>query len=608
MRFLNIAFFASVVVFLFAVFFHSVIEFDQDLGRHLLMGEIISNTFSVPKNNLLSFTHPNFQFVNSHWLSEVIFFQVYQLFNGATSLLYLKVLMLTAAFLLTVYSTYRQSKNLIATAISFAFFAPILLERTEIRPEIFSYLFTALFVYILTTGSLFDKKHSRKLLWLLPITQLLWVNLHIYFIIGPILMGLFLLDKFWQAYKRDKNFSKILMSCRFEIFITVLIFIASLINPNFLVGAIYPLRVFDNYGYSIVENQNVFFLKDIVFNPNISFFFICFVAFIGSFVITDWKKIKFHSLLIAGLTILPFTAIRSFPFFFLLELPVIAFNLANLNPVFSKWLSLNFLRIRLGTKFKIIVISLVILLTFWRSTRLITNEYYRSIDSHKRFGISIAESGKGAIDFVLKNNLHGPIFNNFDMGSYISYRLYPKEKVFVDGRPEAYPAQFFQGVYIPMQMTSENFKSADEIYKFNLIVFSHTDATPWAQNFLSIIIKNPDFSLVYLDPYSVVFVKNKTYPEIANRFAFTYGAKIGGDMTNNMTNSYLSDLSAAQVYSTFGWNDLAFKSVQKAYAKNSNSIGALSALSVFYSTSPTSIFLAENYSKLLKQKTGLVFF
>jgi hypothetical protein len=57
---------------------------------------------------------------------------------------------------------------------------------------------------------------------------------------------------------------------------------------------------------------------------------------------------------------------------------------------------------------------------------------------------------------MIAKNLKGPIFNNFDIGSYLIFRLYNKSlpagrQVFVDGRPEAYPASFFQITYILMQ-------------------------------------------------------------------------------------------------------------------------------------------------------------
>src|SRR5687768_4010753 len=46
-------------------------SFDQDLGRHIILGEIILQTGDVPKTNLFSYTHPDFPFVNHHWLFEV---------------------------------------------------------------------------------------------------------------------------------------------------------------------------------------------------------------------------------------------------------------------------------------------------------------------------------------------------------------------------------------------------------------------------------------------------------------------------------------------------------------------------------------------------------
>jgi hypothetical protein len=291
-------------------------------------------------------------------------------------------------------------------------------------------------------------------------------------------------------------------------------------------------------------------------------------------------------------------AIRNFPLLFLIELPVLAGNLANLNPILRRRLLYKKSSSAISSLTAAIVI-LAISLTLWRSGRLITNEYYLSIDSHKRFGSQVAESGKGALDFVIKNNLRGPIFNNFDIGSYVAYRLYPKEKVFVDGRPEAYPAQFFQNIYIPMQMSAENFNQADSLYKFNLIIFSHTDATPWAQNFLSEIVKNPEYRLVYLDSYAIVFVKKSKFPDLPVVTAENI-------KTNRL--SYLDNLSYAQIFSTFGWNELVVKFLQLAYAQNPNSRTTVSALGQVYSQNPTTAILGQKYLEEYRERNGLVLF
>lgn len=49
-------------------------SFDQDLGRHLKLGEIIVSSREVPKTNLFSYTFPNFPFINHHFLFEILIF------------------------------------------------------------------------------------------------------------------------------------------------------------------------------------------------------------------------------------------------------------------------------------------------------------------------------------------------------------------------------------------------------------------------------------------------------------------------------------------------------------------------------------------------------
>jgi len=127
-------------------------------------------------------------------------------------------------------------------------------------------------------------------------------------------------------------------------------------------------------------------------------------------------------------------------------------------------------------------------------------------------GFTVVSGARPAADFFLRNKLKGPIFNNFDIGSYIEYRFYP-EKVFIDGRPEAYPAAFIQDVYMPMQTDKEIFSLVDNKYHFNTIFFSYIDQTPWASKFVSLIMKNPNWQLVYIDDFIMILVKNNSKNE-----------------------------------------------------------------------------------------------
>ena len=52
-----------------------------DLGHHLLVGEIISNTHSFPTSNIFAYTAPNYPYVLHAWLAEVIFYQLFVFFG-----------------------------------------------------------------------------------------------------------------------------------------------------------------------------------------------------------------------------------------------------------------------------------------------------------------------------------------------------------------------------------------------------------------------------------------------------------------------------------------------------------------------------------------------
>ena len=86
------------------------------------------------------------------------------------------------------------------------------------------------------------------------------------------------------------------------------------------------------------------------------------------------------------------------------------------------------------------------------------------------FGIGLKEGNLAALEFFRSEHLQGPIFNTFDVGSYLTYGLYPRERVYVDNRPEAYPATFFTEDYFPLLVNEEKWRSHLVTNKFNIIV------------------------------------------------------------------------------------------------------------------------------------------
>ncbi len=459
-----------------------------DLGRHIKNGEMIfKGNFRVLNTCFYSYAYPNFPTINHHWLAGVLFFLIQQIsqFTGL-SIFYIILSLITFIFFFNIAK--KQAGCKIACLIALLFL-PLIASRAEIRPEIFTYLFSGIFLWILWHVQ--HKKIAFNYLFLLPIIEFLWVNTHIYFLIGPGLVFLFLLNSLYNkaSFKKIKKI----------IIVFLLVIIVLFLNPSGLQGVIYPFKVFENFGYRPIENQSVWFLENLDHFDNVNLdlfkilFFLSFISFVGLFL-KNYKKINImYFVLWLGFSYLSWTAIRNFTIFGLFALPIISYNIS----IILKSNNKNFNKQLINIFYTIIAALIVVIFSF---------TYYSFIKHN--FGIGLKNQVNASANFFKSQNIKGPILNNYDIGGYLIYHLYPKEKIFVDNRPESYPTNFFKDVYIPLQQNQTDWKKFSEKYKFNAIFFSHKDATPWGQNFLISILKDKNWLPVFADQYTVIFLKN----------------------------------------------------------------------------------------------------
>lgn len=477
--------------FVFSFLFKTDHSFDQDLGRHIKLGEIILQKATVPKTNLFSYVNPDFPFINTHWGFEVLSY-IFSQTIGLQFLLILKVVIIISAVFLVLKLAPKESALLLPIAF---LFLHVLRERTELRPEIFSFFFTASTYYILEKYL----KGPTKLIFLLPLIQLLWINIHIYFFVGLILQLIFLIHLLLKRVGARMFHLEGGIRWHLSFFVLLASLLISLLNPNGLKGFLYPFTVSQNYGYQIVENQTMFFLEKINFtNPNFLFAKISIgITALSLLFLLIRKNLNIKNILIPIFGIgLAFMNVRSLPYLVFLSLPAVLQNLETRKNNLTTFLS-------------IIFAVLLLLESFF----YLNGSYYKFKDSDDLVGLRFIESGSKALDFVLANNLSKPIFNNFDIGSYISYRGHPKYQIFVDGRPEAFPAQTFQETYIPIQSDYVKFKQAQDKFGFKTIIFSHTDQTPWGKSFLQNVVKDPEWNLVYIDDFMIVLTTSDVAQE-----------------------------------------------------------------------------------------------
>ena len=495
--------FLSIFLILFS--FHTINLSSADIGRHIVNGDVLlhSGEYGVSKSDVLhknffSYTHPGFSFINHHWLSGVAIYLSYNIFGfGGLSLIYFLLILGTFIFVL---ATVRDDSDLSSVVLAGIFLIPLIAGRTEVRPEGLSYFLIGLFIFILYQYS--KGKIGGRFLWLLPTLMLLWANSHIYFIFGPFLIGMFLLEVlFLREMEKVKKLSVILGASLVAMFIT----------PFGVAGALYPFTIFQNYGYRIVENQSIRFLENLSFvNPEFLWYKITlFLVIVSSIIILVKRREKFSSAL-SSITLvtalLAYLGIRYIPLFALFSLPLLAYNTTVIKKIF--WREIDD-----DLKMIIYALSFIFIITITMA------QFREGLPWNRDFGLGIREEALAPTEFIKNNQIRGPFFNNYDVGGFMIFGLFPKEKVFVDNRPEAYPKDFFEKVYIPMQEDEEVWQREMEKNKFNAIFFYRLDYTPAAQTFLIARVKDPAWVPVFVDNETIIFLyRNKENEEIIKKY------------------------------------------------------------------------------------------
>ncbi len=523
------------------IFFQKIDLTSSDLGRHLHNGRVLFDNSDILFKNAYSYTEPDHPFINHHWLYGVIVYFVYELsgFSGLTIFnIFLVLITFSLVFFIATQKIGRSSANFFAQTkidsfylLSFISLPVILLlsQRTEIRPEIFSALFIVVTYLIL---ELSDDSQRKWLPWLLVPLFLFWVNIHIYFFIGLALIGfkvaailIKVLSEKKKEYKKFFKFSAIFLASA----------LISLFNFNTWQGLVYPLNIFRNYGYEIAENKSVFFLEHLTINHNFQIFkfllVLLSISWILYFIFSYYNnknnkttflnsvKIRLFDILIClFITALSIFSSRNIALFGLISLIIIS---SNIGPFLIYLQRVNQVTSSLWQRYIFSSSSKINLIAFFTIFFLIISSFIYVINDERQnnslirgsFGLGLENNNEASAEFYRQNNLKGPIFNNYDIGSALIFWLYDLEKVFVDNRPEAYSVSFFDEIYKPMQIEVDKWAEYSKLYDFSTIYFTHTDSTYWAEQFLSRIVNDKKWSLVYFDEKTAIFINLEKYDE-----------------------------------------------------------------------------------------------
>ena len=483
------------VIFYGSFFTHRITLVTSDLGRHLENGKLFFQDWRIIGTNFYSYTEPEFPVVNHHWGSGALLYAIWKL-SGFFGVQFFVIALNIAAFLISFFLARKHVGAGLAAFLA-VLIIPILGTRTELRPESMSYLFMMLFFLTLVR---FRDNPSRlyRGLFLLPLLELLWVNSHIYFFLGPLFVLAFLFEAMIVGGLRG-NVKKLAI-------IYLATSAATLINPFGIRGALAPFTILRQYGYRLVENQSVWFLEKLMTDASFGIYKFALVLLCASFIIRMiWqlhnKRSEIGEPFIAllclgiGVSVMACLQIRNFALFGFMALPILA---ENIGAIFRVSLE----------KYKqhSAIAAFVFLLLVFLIT--ISGALSSIFPYWQEFGLGLESGDAASIEFFQREHLHGPLFNNYDIGGYLIFYLFPRERVFVDNRPEAYSVDFFEKMYIPMQESAEKWQENLERFGFNVIFFSYHDMTPWAQKFLVDRVNDLAWVPVFADKRVIIFLRN----------------------------------------------------------------------------------------------------
>ena len=489
---------------------------DYDFWWHIATGRYIVETGSLPDKDPFSYTSTleenKNQFperedfiLKQYWLSQIFFYFIYE-HTGVKGIIFLRSLLLTLTLVVVFWRLLKWSVSFPVSFIFLFTLFSLLTNATGERPVLFTILFTGIVFFILEN---FRDNRDKKIFLLIPL-MLLWANMHGGFIVGVIIITVYI---FGEGVKKVIGRSKYTKKESVLFYAAaVLALLASFANPmgwRALTIAFSPK--YKPFTQGIQEYASPFFLYTEKIVP-VNYWYIFMAVLFPIVLIVRNKKIDgIHIVLLSGFFIMSVSAIRFIEYYIIIA----AMILGRESDVMIRGL----LRKRFSSNaHEKILAGLTVFALF--SLLLFAFGVYKS----KQFTFDIAKGYSvpvKAVDFIEENHLSGNMLNDYGYGGYLTWRLYPKYKTFIDSRGLNI-AVMTEFQWITGTVGYENFSGevdssitkiplwerlADH-YDINFMLLSIFDIFTQIPPVIFQLVESDKWVPIYCDYISVIFVRN----------------------------------------------------------------------------------------------------
>ncbi len=468
------------LLIIFLTFLHPL-EGDGDFFHHINIGKYVITHHNLPQTDNLTFSAKGQPFVAYAWGAGVIFYLVYN-YCGPVGINILVAFVGISTIALIYFWLKKLSMTKWLSWIILFFITPLIASRWPNRPEIFTYPFFVLLLFIDQI-----KKKYPKLVYFYPLIILAWANIYgssVFIGLGTLIILAI------KQFIKDKY--KIAKKNRLYYLIIAVSLLISLLN-GYGPKTIFYIFIVIRY-VSRTQGEWNGILSILKYAPLdyillFQYFLLMYSGYLLVFlaaIFIDIKKVRQYpfEILLATAIFLPFYAFRQLPLGVIASTPLLA-------------LLINEMEQRKKNIFTGIIIGLSIVfmtLSFWLSPPVLGQ-------NNNNFPPNL-------IKFLDQNKLYGRIFNTQQIGGFLSYYLFPRDLIFSDTRDDLYVGT---NVFTDIEkyvIAKQNVLPLIDKNKVNVVVADLSDGPSYQPIFYS-----KDWSAVFLNDQYLVAVPTKTARE-----------------------------------------------------------------------------------------------
>jgi hypothetical protein len=475
---------------------------DAGIGWHIRAGQQILVTHTIPHVDSFSSTMEGKPWFAWEWLYDAVVGQL-EAALGLNGVVWFTAVVIAVVFAWTFRLLISRGRNLLVALVLVLLAVAASMIHFLARPHVVSWLFTLAWFWILDSSERESFERRGRRLWVLPLLMLVWVNVHGGFLVGFVLLGIFLPGAVWTWFRAKEGrieaaLQKIATGKRARRLVGVglLSALASLVNP-------YGWKLYSHV-YSYLSNRFLMDHIDEFQSPN--FHGIAQKCFLMLLLITvAVLAVRRRELRMSeGLTVLfavysGLYASRNIPASSILLVMVVGPLLPAAGVARGFFQRMAAVEVGLRGHVWPIVAVVVTLLIAFNGGRVGSNVLMNAHFDPRRIPVQ-------AVNFLEQNYLghhalEGPVLSPDYWGGYLIYRLYPKSLVVVDDRHDLYGEEFFKS-YLKLIRGERGWEEFLRGHQASWVLLPR-DSAP-----ANLLLVTTGWKQIYADDVAVAFVRD----------------------------------------------------------------------------------------------------